>query len=40
MRGEIFYWVFNMSIMAALCCAVILLIRCIRRIPRRVIRLL
>ena len=36
MLGEIFYWIFNMSIAAAICGAVILPIRCIKRIPRRI----
>lgn len=36
MLGEIFYWVFNMSIAASVCGLAVLLIRQIRRIPRRV----
>ena len=40
MLGEVFYWVFNMSIAAAITGCVILLIRRINRIPRRVIALL
>lgn len=37
MLGEIFYWVFNMSITAAVTGLVVLLIRTIHRIPRRVV---
>ena len=36
MLGEIFYWIFNMSISAAICGIPILLIRMIKKIPRRV----
>lgn len=36
MLGEIFYWVFNMSISAAVCGIPIVLLRRIKRIPRRV----
>lgn len=36
MLGEIFYWIFNMSIAAAICGLPVLIIRSIRRIPRRV----
>ncbi len=36
MLGEIFYWIFNMSIAAAICGVPILLIRMIKKIPRRV----
>ncbi len=36
MLGEIFYWIFNMSIAASLCGLVVLPIRRIKRIPRRV----
>lgn len=36
MLGEIFYWIFNMSIAASLCGLAVLLIRRIKRIPRRV----
>ena len=36
MPGEVFYWVFNMSIAATICMLPILLIRCVRSIPRRV----
>lgn len=36
MPGELFYWVFNMSITAALCGLPILFLRAIKRIPRRV----
>lgn len=35
--GDIFYWVLNMSIVASLTGIIILLLRCIKRIPRRVI---
>ena len=37
MLGDIFYWLFNMSIVASLSGAVILLLRRVRRIPRRLI---
>lgn len=36
MFGEIFYWVFNMSIAATICMVPILLVRLIKRIPRRI----
>ena len=36
MLGEIFYWIFNMSIAATICGIPILLIRFIRKFPRRV----
>lgn len=36
MLGEIFYWIFNMSIAAAICGILILLIRLVKRIPRRI----
>ena len=35
MLGGIFYWVFNMSIAATICMLPVLLIRCIKKIPRR-----
>ena len=35
MVGEIFYWVFNMSITATICTGIILLLRCFKKIPRR-----
>ncbi len=38
--GDIFYWVLNMSLTASLTGTVILLLRCIKRIPRRVICIL
>lgn len=38
--GEIFYWVLNMSLVASLTGTVILLIRGIKRIPRRVVCIL
>ena len=37
MLGEVFYWLFNMSIAAAVSGTVILLLRCIKQIPRRFI---
>jgi len=37
MLDEVFYWVFNMSIASAICAVPVLLLRLIRRIPRRVI---
>ena len=40
MLGDIFYWLFNMSVVASLSGAVILLLRRVRRIPRRLIALL
>ena len=40
MLGDIFYWLFNMSVAASLSGAVILLLRRVRRIPRRLIALL
>lgn len=40
MLGEIFYWVFNMSLAAALPVCLILLLRRIRHIPRRAISLM
>ena len=40
MLHEVFYWVFNMSIAAALTGLIVLLIRTIRRIPRRLITVL
>ena len=36
MLGEIFYWIFNMSIASAICGIPVLLIRLIQRFPRRV----
>ncbi|MBQ4511083.1 MAG: peptidase M56 BlaR1 [Clostridia bacterium] len=33
--GEVFYWIFNMSIIASICGVFILLIRCFKKIPRR-----
>lgn len=36
MLGEIFYWIFNMSIAATICGIPILLIRLVKRIPRRI----
>lgn len=36
MLGEIFYWIFNMSIAAAICGLPVILIRMIKKIPRRV----
>ncbi len=40
MLGEIFYWVFNMSITAAITGLVVLLIRAVGKIPRRCIHFL
>lgn len=40
MLSEIFYWLFNMSIVATLSVIAILLLRMIRAIPRRVIKIL
>ena len=36
MLGEIFYWIFNMSIAAAICGLPVIFIRMIKKIPRRV----
>ncbi len=36
MLGEIFYWIFNMSIAATICLIPVLLLRLIKRIPRRI----
>ncbi len=36
MLGEIFYWIFNMSIAAAICGLPVCLLRMIKKIPRRV----
>ncbi len=36
MLGEIFYWIFNMSIAAAICGLPVLFVRMIKKIPRRV----
>ena len=35
--GDIFYWVLNMSIVASLSGAAVILLRCIKRIPRRAV---
>ena len=35
MLGEIFYWIFNMSIAATICMIPVLLLRLIKKIPRR-----
>lgn len=37
MLGEIFYWIFNMSITAAMTGLIVLLIRTVRKVPRRVV---
>lgn len=37
MLGEVFYWLFNMSVVSALVGSVVLLLRRIKKIPRRVI---
>ena len=36
MLGEIFYWIFNMSIAATICMIPVLLIRLFKRLPRRI----
>ena len=36
MLGEVFYWIFNMSIIAAFTGLIMLLIRAVRKIPRRI----
>ena len=36
MLGEIFYWIFNMSIAATICMMPLLLLRLIKKIPRRI----
>ncbi len=36
MLGEIFYWIFNMSIAATICIVPVLLLRLIKKIPRRI----
>jgi len=36
MLGEIFYWIFNMSIAATICMVPVLLLRLITKIPRRI----
>ena len=36
MFGEIFYWIFNMSIAATICVTPVLLLRLIKKIPRRI----
>mgnify|MGYP006327879893 CR=1 FL=1 len=40
MLGEIFYWIFNMSITSAICGIIVIVLRLIKRIPRRVIHIL
>lgn len=40
MLGEVFYWIFNMSIAAALTGLIVLLLKKIKRIPRRYILIL
>ena len=40
MLGEIFYWLFNMSIVASVSGLIVLLLRMIKGIPRRVIKVL
>ncbi len=40
MLGEIFYWVLNMSISASVCGGIVMLIRMVKRIPRRVVKIL
>ena len=36
MLGEIFYWIFNMSIATTICMVPVLLLRLIKKIPRRI----
>ena len=36
MLGEIFYWIFNMSIAATICMIPVLLLRLFKKIPRRI----
>ena len=40
MLREVFYWLFNMSVAGALSGAVVLLLRLVKKIPRRVIAVL
>ncbi|MBR5031668.1 MAG: peptidase M56 BlaR1, partial [Clostridia bacterium] len=40
MLSELFYWLFNMSVVATLTGAVVMLLRLIKRIPRRAIAVL
>lgn len=40
MLGEVFYWIFNMSIVASISILIVMLLRMIRRIPRRAVYLL
>ena len=37
MKSDVFYWVLNLSLHGSLVCALVWLLRCVRRIPRRVI---
>ncbi|MBE6542184.1 MAG: M56 family metallopeptidase [Ruminococcaceae bacterium] len=40
MLAEIFYWIFNMSISATICGVIVIILRSIKKIPRRVIHIL
>ena len=40
MPGDVFYWLFNMSITAAICGVPVLILRAFKRLPRRVLMLL
>ncbi len=40
MKSDVFYWVLNLSIHGGLVCTLVWLLRCVRRIPRRVIYVL
>ena len=40
MLREVFYWLFNMSVAATVSGAVVLLLRLVKKIPRRVIAVL
>ena len=40
MLSELFYWLFNMSIVASLTGLIVMLLRMIKRIPRRVVTVL
>lgn len=40
MPGDVFYWLFNMSITAAICGVPVLILRAFKRLPRRIMALL
>ena len=40
MPGDVFYWLFNMSITAAICGVPLLILRAFKRLPRRITVLL